>query len=178
MLPDKFQTRSFFAVAFLSLLLFQGCGYHLVGKGSNLPGHIKTIAVPPLKSEVENFDLEQRMTEGITDEFVRRGQYKITSDMKKADAVLKGTIVDFSTKAISFDSQSRATRYEITVSADVSFRDLKEGTVIWENSNFTFREEYKSSTNLEDYYNREIEAIQKLSQDFAESLVASITQGF
>lgn len=178
MLQSRIQLPPVFALAFVLIFLFQGCGYHLVGKGSSLPDHIEKIAIPPLESKVKNFDLEQRITEGIREEFITRGQYEIISNTNKADAVLEGSVVEFSTKAVSFDAQSQATRYEIIVSADVTFRDLNEGTTIWENSNFTFREEYESSANLEDYYNREIEAIQKLSEDFAETLVASITQDF
>ncbi len=167
-------------LTFLLMILFllTGCGYHLVGKGSILPEHIKVIAIPYLDNDSSNSDISQRITENLSKEFSRRGNYNITNAVDDADAVLQGKILSYTSKAISFDSESRAERYEIRVEAEIFFRDLREGELIWENKEIAFREEYDVPSETAEYYNREIEAIDRISELFAETVVASITQGF
>ncbi len=158
--------------------VYPGCGYHLVGKGSVLPSHIKIIAIPYLENTTSNVEIGNRITENLSREFSRRGNYTVTGDVEGADAVLQGKILEYEAKPVSFDVESRAERYEIRVLVEVFFRDLTEGELIWENREMAFREVYDVPSGLSEYYDREIEAVEKLAETFAESVVSSITQGF
>lgn len=166
------------ALAALALLLAPGCGYRLAGTGSLLPPHVKTVHIPYFKNETPRFELEQRLTEHVQREFTVRAKMEIENSWSDADAVLEGTITGFTVIPVGFNDQTQANRYQVTIEMRVSLLDNKTHKALWESPSFTFRSEYESPENITDYYNQEIDAIEEIAANFAETLVATITQGF
>ncbi len=165
-------------LAALALLLAPGCGYRLAGTGSLLPSHVKTVHIPYFENETPRFELEQRLTEHVQREFTVRAKMEIENSWSDADAVLEGTITGFTVIPVGFNDQTQANRYQVTIQMRVSLLDNKTHKALWESPNFTFRSEYESPENITDYYNQEIDAIEEIAANFAETLVATITQGF
>lgn len=157
-----------------------GCGYNLAGRGSFLPSHIRTIGVPPFDSIVPRAIVVEEITSAVTREFISRGGYKIVPAEVGADAVLKGSIIGFNETPIAFDSDGRATRSVLSVSASVSMRDLHEARTLYENPAFQFRVELELDTEriLGDFQDPESDAIKVLSEEFAKTLVATVVEGF
>src|SRR5438552_10330462 len=78
---------------------------------SGLPSHIKTVAVPAFQFEAKGlrYRVESRFTEAVTREIIRRGNgLKVQGSLTGADAVLEGTIRDFSFSGVLLDSEGRA----------------------------------------------------------------------
>ena len=50
--------------------------------------------------------------------------------------------------------------------------------VIWENPSYTFQDNYSFSTSAASYVDRENEAIDRVAERFAESLVSNLLEGF
>jgi hypothetical protein len=51
--------------------LFSGCGYHLVGYGSALPQHIRTISIPVFKNISPEPNIHRDATDVIRQAFIR-----------------------------------------------------------------------------------------------------------
>lgn len=159
------------------LLAGAGCGYGLVGRGSTLPPSIKVIRFQTLVNQTSLAGLEQRLSGEIARELVARGHFRVQSEAAGADAELTGTVTRFDFYPVAFDTAGRATQYQVAVTARVALKSLPEEKPIWENPAYTFRENY-SFEGAGSYVDRQNETIDKVSGKFAESLIASLLEGF
>ena len=170
-------------VAPLLLAALSGCGYSLAGRGSALPAHIKNIGIPLFANATSVFDVEQTMTQKVRLEFIGRGRYKVTPDDTGADAVLKGEITGISIRPTAFTDQQQASRYEITVTVKVEFRDIANDKVLYENPAQTFKDEYEvttgqSASDTASFLGQNSNALDRLSTDFAKAVVTSVLEAF
>src|SRR5262249_61841757 len=82
---------SAFAAALLVVSGFSEC-YKPVTK-SELPPHIKTVAVPAFQNNALRFKIEHRFTEAVMNELIRRGHgLRVQSEREGADAVIDGGV--------------------------------------------------------------------------------------
>ena len=155
------------------------CGYHLRGTGSFLPAHIKKINIPMFKNLTTRFELDLKLTHSVIDEMVARGKVEITEDMQSADAVLIGEIVSFTATPIAFSGgrQATADRYKITVVARITLKDMVNQKIIFSNPNFMYQDEYEVPEGT-DFETVESEALDKIAEKFARSLVVNMLEGF
>ena len=179
--------RRLFALFLAPLLVvpLSGCGYALAGRGSALPAHIKTIGVPLFTNATSVFDVEQTLTVRVRLEFIGRGRYKVVPEGTGTDAVLKGDITAISIRPTAFDSQQQASRYEITVVVKVEFRDVVNDKVLYENPAQTFKEEYEVTTSQttsapdpQAFLGQNSNALERLSVDFAKTVVSAVLEAF
>ena len=181
-------SRRLFGTAALALALspLSGCGYALAGRGSFLPEYIRTIGVPLLVNNTSVFDVEQALTQRVREQFISRGRYKVVPDSTDADALLTGELTNVSASPSGFDDQGRATRYVVVVVVKAEFRDLRQNRVLWENAALTFREEYDLATfvsggtvaDASAFFGSGSNALERLSADFAKTVVSSILEAF
>ncbi len=147
---------------------------------SGLPKNIKTIAVPAFQFEVEGarYRVESRFTEAVTKEIIKRGRGLIVQGTRNgADAVVEGTIRNFSFSGVLLDRQGRARVYEVTIIAAVTIRDLRENKILYDNQNFIFRDSFEFSEDPRSFFNEEDPAVERMSRAFAESVVSTIVNG-
>ena len=71
------------------------CGYHVAGQGDLVPKSIQTIAIPPFANATVQYKLTDRLSEAITREFIARTHYQVIHDAQEADAVLRGSVLNF-----------------------------------------------------------------------------------
>jgi hypothetical protein len=167
------------ALALAALVTQPSCGYHLNTKGSNLPPQIKSIGVPQLANQTTRPELGQRLTEKVRDQFVSRGKYKVTSDSSGVDAVLTGTVLSWSSRPVSLGTdRSEAQRVSVTLRASVKFEDLLEHRVRWQSDDYTFTAEYDVVGDPDQYFDTELNAVDKVAEDFARAVTSAILQGF
>jgi hypothetical protein len=174
-------TRRRAAAALLILcgtLAAAGCGYALVGKGSSLPESIRIIQFTTLENRTQRVQVEQRFSEAIARELASRGRFKVQAGPDGADAELSGTVLAFDLYPVAFDSQGRATDYQVRVTARVALKALPDGKPVWENPAFTFRDNYQFSETAASYADLENNAIDRVADRFAQSLVTSMLEGF
>lgn len=167
--------------ALLLALGSTGCGYHLVGTGSSaLPAHLRNLYVAPFVNQTVRAEFDQRLTEEVTQEWVRRGRFQLVSSAEQADAVVSGTIVAANTVPVRFDELGRVTQYQLTVAADVQIvdRTVEPSRTLWRDKRFTRTVSYEVDVSALDYFDREIEAMEKAARDFARGLVVTILEGF
>lgn len=168
------------ALAGVTLAMGAGCGYHLVGTSSYLPANLKTLYVATFTNHTKWTDMDQRLTEAVTREWVRRRRFTIVSSPKGADLKLEGTIKGVGISPVRFDQQGRATEYQMTLVASVKLIDQtgKKPKVLWEDKSFSRRTSYQVDVSAVDYFDRQLEAIDRVSGEFARSLVSAVLEGF
>ncbi len=160
-----------------ALLAAAGCGYRLRGTGSSLPPHIATMAVPVFKNLTTRFELDVKLTRAVVGELVARGRVEVAADPAAADAVLEGEITGFSANPIGFSGGNRADKYNVTVTARVTLRDRSSARPLYDNPAFVYQQEYDVPPG-ESFESLQSEAIDKIAEKFARSLVVSLLEGF
>jgi len=171
-------------VAFAALSL-QGCGYSLAGRGSFLPEYVKTIGVPMFANRTTVFNLETLVTEKVRSEFIGRGKYQIVPQAAGGiDALLTGEITGVTLTPTTFTAQQQvASRYAITMTARIELKDMRANTVLWENPSVMFRQEYDavsgtSATDPTAFFNQQANALDRVSTEFARTIVSAILEAF
>lgn len=147
---------------------------------SGLPKHIKTVAVPAFQAEAKGlrYRVESRFTEAVSREIIRRGNgLKVQGSLTGADAVIEGTIRDFTFTGVLLDREGRARVYEVTIVAAVTIRDLKEEKILYDNQNFVFRDSFEFSEDPRSFFNEEDPAVDRIARAFAEAAVSAFVNG-
>jgi len=147
---------------------------------SGLPKHIQTVAVPAFQFEAKGlrYRVESRFTDAVTREILRRGNgLKVQGSRTGADAVLEGTIRDFTFSGVLLDKDGRARVYEVTIVTAVTIRDLKENKILYDNQNFIFRDSFEFSADPRSFFNEEDPAVERMARAFAESAVSAFING-
>ena len=160
------------------LFVLSGCGYALVGRGSNLPADIKNVYIRPLENRTPRSQVEQAVTRAIAEEMVQRQRFAVLGGPEGADAELSGAVVSFGATPVTFDESGRATEYEISLTAQIAFKRIGQDQPIWSNDRYTFRETYPIDASNEDYVDLEDLAIERAAERFAETMVSDLLEGF
>ena len=160
-----------------------GCGYALAGRGSFLPEYIQTIGVPAFANKTTVFNLETLLTQKVRSEFIGRGKYRVLPDATGVDAVLVGEISSAILSPVSFTPNQLASRYSFTVISRVELRDLRENKTLWENPSLIFRQEYEAqsgatATDAAAFFGHDVNALERMSSDFARTIVSAILEAF
>ena len=164
-------------------VVLSGCGYSLAGRGSFLPEYIRTIGVPQFTNGTTIADVDRVVSEKVRNELAGRGKYRIQPRDTGVDAVLTGEISSITVTAVSFNQQQQASRYVLTLSARVEFRDVKAGKVLWANPAMAFREEFEPTTgtvitDASAYFGQDRDALDRIANEFARAVVSALLEAF
>jgi len=168
-----------YALAVLLSVLGTGCGYHTAGHTVTIPDNVRILAIPAFVNQTQTFKIEQMLTAAVVKEFVTRTHYHVINQMSDdADAALHGTVLASYTTPLTYDSQTgRAASVMVVISMKVSLLD-KQGKVLYQNPAYLFREQYEVPRDLNSFFEEDSPALQRLSRDFAQTLVSNILEGF
>jgi hypothetical protein len=159
-----------------------GCGYSLAGRGSFLPEYIRTIGIPMFGNMSSLPDVDRILTERVRNEFINRGRYRVVTERTGVDAVLAGDITGVTFAPAAFTEQQQASRYALVLTAKIEFTDLKQNKVLWQNPSVQFREEFEVSTStVQDvtaFFGQNADALQRVSTEFARTIVSAILEAF
>jgi outer membrane lipopolysaccharide assembly protein LptE/RlpB len=161
------------------ILLTTGCGYHTTGHALTLPANVQTIAIPAFVNQTQTYKIEQKLTAAVVREMVTRTHYRIVNEPSdSADATLRGTVVTTTTSPLTYDSQTgRASSALVVVTARVTLTD-RQGKILYQNPSYLFREEYQVSRELSSFFEEDSPALERLSREFARTLVSNVLEGF
>jgi outer membrane lipopolysaccharide assembly protein LptE/RlpB len=162
---------------------FDGCGYHVAGRVNALPKTIHTIAVPAIENKTTSYRIEQRLTAATVHELLAKTQFRVVADPANSDAVLRGKVLSLEAVPILFDTDPvtnsvRATLLLVTVKCEVTLTETESKKVLFHTDNFLFRNEYQLSTDVATFFAEQDPALDRLAQEFATRLVASITEAY
>lgn len=114
----------------LAACISTGCGYSFRG---NLPGHIKTVAVPMFKNNTAATGLENTITAAVISAFSNGGRLRVVP-VAQADSILEGEIVGYQIDGAGFDRNANVQAYHLRVVLNVAFRDVRQNTMLWQES--------------------------------------------
>ena len=166
----------------LLLALLSGCGYALVGRGTVVDPTIKKIAVPLFKDSTGKPGLDQKITQKVVEELLKRGRFDVIPDRIGADAIVEGEILRYDQTPVGFSdaggSRSQASRYAVTLTARVRYLKVGQEEPIWANESFTFRDEYDVGSDPTAFFDQQGQAVERLSTSFGRALVAAMLEAF
>jgi hypothetical protein len=175
---STFALRTSCLVLCLGLLFATpGCGYRLAGKATAIPANVDSVAIPIFTNKTTKYRLEQRLTSAVVDEFVARTRYRIVPDASQAKALLTGEVTEFTSTPVIFAGGAGAT-FLVTVRMRVLMKDTTTHKLLFENSNFYFREEFEISRGSKEFFPEEGPAMDRLAREFSRTLVSSILEAF
>lgn len=171
--------RRVVAAILLATMAPSGCGYRAVGHSSRLPQDVKVLAVPMFVNQTQTYRIEQILTRDVVRELIGRTHYRVVPDaVPSPDAALKGTVLSAQATPLTYDAQSgRISSALVTVTMSVSLVD-RSGRVLFENPNYSFRQQYQVSREITSFFEEGTPALQRLSQDFARTLVSDMLEAF
>ena len=174
------------AVLVASLSCLSGCGYALVGRGTVSDPTIKKIGVPTFANATGKPALDQKITQRVIEELLRRGRFDVVQERSGVDALVEGELLRYQAQPVGFSEEAaggggtttQASRYAITVTAKIRYGKPNAPEPIWSNDAFQFRDEYEVGSDPANFFDREEQAIDRLATSFARSLVAAMLEAF
>lgn len=167
------------------VLLHAGCGYALVGRGVAVDPTIKRVGVPVFKDATGRPGLDQKITQKVIEELLKRGKYDVVPDATGVDAVVEGEILSYRAVPIGFSQQgtgatasTQASRYAVILVARVKYRKLGATQSIWENDALQVRDESDVGDSSATFFDKEDQVVERLSISFARTLVATMLEAF
>ncbi|MCX5799824.1 MAG: LptE family protein [Candidatus Eisenbacteria bacterium] len=122
----------------LASLAHLSCGYTA---SANLPGHIKTVAIPLFKNETLEYGIEEEITKAVIEKFVSDNRLRVVGE-KEASSLLLGTVRSYKNSVFSYSSGEVAQEYEVTIRVSVEFQDVSKGKIIWKDDSLTSSARY------------------------------------
>ena len=92
--------------------------------------------------------------------------------------MIDGAVKRFDVAGVLLDARGRTRVFEVTVAAAVTVRDQQANRVLYDNQDYTFRGEFEFANDPRSFFNEEDPAVDRVARQFAESLVAALTDGF
>ena len=159
--------------------LLSGCGYHVAGRGDQIPKDIHTVAVLPFSNATPRYKIDQYLTRAVTHELLTRTRFRVIPDEREADAVLRGAVVNIFVNPIIFDPASgRATTVQVVTQLQLFFTERRTGKVLYRNQNYEARERYEVAVDPRAYFEESEAGLDRMSRSVARSLVSAILENF
>ena len=153
------------------LLLVSGCGYRLAARKGGT-GEGRSIAVPTFTNATNGYRIEQRLSEAVRKELIRKTRYHVTTE-SAGDVVVAGEVLGYGSTPTVFVG-GRASQYAISVQLKVVVTDTATGKVLFQNNAWDYRDSFQLSQTAGDFVPEDTAALERLADRFASSLVASL----
>ena len=159
------------------------CGYALVGRGSFLPDYIQTLGIPMFTNTTPYQTVEQVFTQKVRLEFQSSRRYTVVPSDEGVDGIVRGEITSITLQPVSLTDTQLASRFRVTVVVKVAFEDVKAQKTLWENQALSFSDEYVlaspgAGADVSAFVGSERVAMDRMSTDFARSVVSAILEAF
>ena len=123
--------------------------------------------------------MTDQLPEAISREFITRTRYRVVSNPDTADAVLHGTVINYSFNPTIFDQVTgRAAFAEIHVTLAVTLTERATGKVLFSRPSFDVRETYQISPDPVQYFEESEPALRRAGQQVARSVVSAVLENF
>jgi hypothetical protein len=159
------------------------CGYALAGRGSFLPDYIKLLGIPMFGNATPFQAVEQVFTQKVRLEFQSSRRYTVVPTDEGVDGIVRGEISAISLSPVGLNEQQLASRVRVTVQVKIAFEDVKAQKTLWENPALSFSDEYELANatggiDVAAFIGNQRLAVDRMSTDFAKSLVSAILEAF
>ncbi|HLX43556.1 MAG TPA: LPS assembly lipoprotein LptE [Bryobacteraceae bacterium] len=144
-----------------------------------MPKTLETICIPAFSNATTRYKLTDRMPEALAKEIISRTRYHVVSDPNQADAVLRGSIMNYISYATVADpTTGRATAVDLRVYLQVSLVERKTSKVLFSRPGMEVRERYEISVDPRAYFDESDAALERASKQVAAQIVTAILSNF
>lgn len=152
------------------LFLLPGCRYSF--SGGSVPPHLKTIAIPIVQDQSGYGDptLRDEFTQQLVSRFTSDGSLSL-ADRNSADSALETVITNVRESAVVVNPGEQVSQRRMTVTARVTFTDLKLHKKVWE-KNISQWGDYASGGGPTQRNEGIREALKKITEDILNETVA------
>lgn len=176
------------AAALLALGLLGGCGYHrLDGQHRSAPWQAKgtTLRLAPFRNNTPRLGIEQTFRRALESRIAAASPWKLVPPAEAGRWVLQASIDRYEVRPLGLSlghagsraSAGTASRVEVLVGASVQLLDGETGVVVVDRPQLTFSRHYRVDQNFASFDNREMQVLETLADDFAESFLTQLLQG-
>jgi outer membrane lipopolysaccharide assembly protein LptE/RlpB len=153
------------------------CGYRFAGSGA-FPQGVELIFIEVLENRTSKTGVERIVTNQLIFEFSRQRESSLVSNLKDADAVLKGSIKSIRTQTISRVDTEVANEREVVMNIDLRLIKKDGGDVLWAANGLSDREAFDvSNSKIETDRNEEL-AVTRLSERISQRIFSRLTDDF
>jgi len=165
-----------FWILFAASLFFNGCGYHLVGTGSSLPTELKTLSISVFSNSSSEPEIHRELTSNIIDSFITDGRVKFVRK-GQSDMVMKGNLIHYELKTVSFSSNNFADDYIVVLGVDVEVID-KVNNETYLKQNLRTEWNYTATTDIVDTESARLAALEEAYRVLGNRLVSLLINQF
>jgi hypothetical protein len=173
---------------FFILAATPGCGYHRLDRQQRAAAWAKTgetIRLARFRNLTPRLGLEDRFTKALENRVVAASPWRLVAQGEPSRWVLQGTLEDYKSRPIGLTqgnsnvkaSAGSASRREVVVVASVQLLDGQTGAVVLSRRGLTFSNQYRVDQNFASFDSRELQVIESLADDFAESFLTQLLEG-
>ena len=161
---------AWYALVVVTLSGCAGCPYSFTG--ASVPAHLKTIAIPIVEDQSGYGDptLRDSFSQQLLSRFVNDNTLQ-PADRNSADSILEGVITSVKDAPSVVEGGDQVSKRRITVTAHMTFRDLKMRKKVWE-KDFAQWGDYPSGGGLTQRNAGIAEAVRKITEDILNETVA------
>jgi hypothetical protein len=176
-----------------SCLLFllaatSACGYHRLDRQPRSVAWAKkgeTIRLARFRNLTPRLGLEDRFTKALENRLVAASPWRLVTQGEPSRWVLQGTLEEYKSRPIGLTlgndrvkaSAGSASRVEVAVVASVELLDGQTGAVVLARRGLTFSNQYRVDQNFASFESRELQVLENLADDFAESFLTQLLEG-
>jgi hypothetical protein len=177
--------RVVFLLFSLSLV---GCGYHRLDKVANFAPWSAiggTISVGRIFNNTKHGGLEEVFKRAVENRIMSASPWRLVAPSAGSRWVLQGSVDSYEVIPLGLNlvagqvrgAAGSATRIEVVVVASLRLHDGQNGEIAMDMPNLTFRSQYRLDQNFASFDNKELQIIETLADDFAESFLTQLLAG-
>lgn len=152
-----------------------GCAY---STGSALlPSYLRTVAIPTFENATTEYVLEKEVTQAVIDKFIADNHLKVV-DERTASSVLRGKITAYKNAVFGFNGTNRAQEYRVTITVDVTFKDLVKNREVWKEPELTKYANYYVTPVPGDTAKTELEGRREAIAKLADEILSRTVEGW
>lgn len=154
-----------------------GCGYHFPGQSGALPEGVEKLYIPLFINKTAEPQLEYKMTSRVSEVFSRNSKISQVEKSISAEAVLLGTVRDYTTRALSYNSNDNIGEYRSTMVVDAVLQQVETERSLWQGT-ISWSAEYSASEDKNLQEDLERQAIDEITLRLAEEILYQLLDDF
>lgn len=162
----------------LTFLLIIGCGYRFSPQGEYVDKRIQKVYVEQFGNKTAQAEIENFVRTAFINHFIQYSRFKVVGSVDNADATVKGTIIHYNTRALSYHPNKLVAEERATLTLEIIFREKESSKVLWSAKGIKGDEEYKLVDDINLMPPARKNALIKLANDVAERAVNLMLAGF
>lgn len=144
-----------------------------------------TIRIATFRNRTARMGLEEPFRQALENRIVAASPWKLVSQGSASNYILQASLEKYELRPLGLSlgasaargSAGTASRVEVLIVASVELLDGTTGALISSRPGLTFSNQYRVDQNFSSFDNREVQVIENLADDFAESFLTQLLEG-